>query len=71
MEIIDKKKFAKASLDQNVKAFIVYIASLKFNLMSIHPASKAQIILLLAKKIKILTQYLDFLDVFLKEKALI
>ena len=39
--------------------------------MTIHPAKKAQIALLVAKKVKISTKYLDFSDVFLEEKALI
>ena len=37
--------------------------------MLIHPARKAQIALLIAKEVKILTNYLDFLDVFSEEKA--
>ena len=39
--------------------------------MPIHPAQEAQIALLVAEKVKISTKYLDFLDVFLEEKALI
>ena len=37
--------------------------------MAIPLAKKAQIVLLVAKKVKISTKYLDFLDVFLEEKA--
>ena len=37
--------------------------------MAIYPAREAQIALLVAKKVKILTKYLDFLDVFIEEKA--
>ena len=39
--------------------------------MAIHPAKKAQIALLVTKEIKILTEYSDFSDIFLKKKALI
>ena len=39
--------------------------------MAIHLASKVQIVLLVAKEVKIPTKYSDFLDVFSKEKALI
>lgn len=37
--------------------------------MSIHPATKAQIAWLVAEKIKIPAEYLDYLDVFLEKKA--
>ena len=39
--------------------------------MAIYPARKAQIALLVAEKVKIPIKYLDFLDIFLKDKALI
>ena len=39
--------------------------------IAIHPARKAQIALLVTKKVKISTEYSDFLNVFLEEKALI
>ena len=35
VELIDKKKFAKVALDENVKAFVVHVASLTLK-MSIH-----------------------------------
>ena len=37
--------------------------------MAIHPARKAQIALLVAKEVKIPTEYSDFSDVFLEKKA--
>ena len=40
-------------------------------IMVIYPAKKVKIILLLAKKVKILTESLDFSDIFLEKKALI
>ena len=39
--------------------------------MAIHLAREAQIALLVTKEVKIPIKYLDFSDVFLKEKALI
>ena len=71
VEIIDKKEFAGVALDENVEAFVVHVTSLSLKLISIHPAQKAQIALLIAKKVKIPTNYLDFSDVFLEEKALV
>ena len=40
MEIIDKKEFTKTALDENVKAFVVYITSFILNSMLIHLAQK-------------------------------
>ena len=68
VEIIDRKKFAKAALDGNIEAFVVYISSLGSR-MTIHPARKAQVALLLAEEITVPTEYLDFADVFLKKSA--
>ena len=69
MEIIDKKKFAKARLDEHVETFVVYVTFLLT--MAIHPARKAQMALLVANEIKISTKYSDFSDVFLGKKTLI
>ena len=69
VEIIDRKEFAKAALDEHVEAFVVHVTSLSLNSMSIHPAREAQIALLVAEEVKIPTEYSDFSDVFLEEKA--
>ena len=69
MKIIDRKKFSRAALDKYVKTFVVHITFLLT--IAIYPARKALIALLIAKQIQILTQYSNFLDVFLEEKALI
>ena len=47
------------------------MTSLSLNLMPIYPAQEAQIALLVAKKVKSLTKYSDFLNILLKEKTLI
>ena len=69
VEIIDKKKFTKAVLDENVEAFVVHVPSLNLNSMPIYLAREAQIPLLVAEEVKILTKYSDFSNVFSEEKA--
>ena len=71
MKIIDKKEFARAALDENVEAFVVHVTSLSLNSISIDSVIKVQIALLIAEKIKIPTNYSDFLDIFSEEKTLI
>ena len=57
-------------LDENIKAFIVHVNFLSLGLkMTIYPAKKVQIALLLPKKVTIPAKHLDFADVFLKESA--
>lgn len=74
VEQIDKIKFAKTTLNKNKKVFAVYITSFSLRkrlIIRIHPAGKAQIVLLLAKKIKILAKYSDFSNTFLERRALV
>ena len=68
VELIEKKEFAKAALDENVKAFVVHVASFTSK-MSIHPARKAQIALLIAKEVTMPAENSNFADVFAKESA--
>ena len=68
IELINKKEFAKAALDENSETFIMHVASLD---LGIYPDREAQIVLLLIKKVKILDKYSDFIDVFSEEKALV
>ena len=68
VEIIDWKKFAKAVLDENVEAFVVYVSSLGLR-MTIHPARKAQLAFLLTKKVTVPAKYSDFADVFSEDSA--
>ena len=56
-------------LNKNIKPFIMHITSFSLNLMLIHLVSKAQITLLVIKKVQILFKYSDFSDVFLKKKS--
>ena len=68
VELIDKKEFAKAALDENSETFVVHVASLD---LGIHPDREAQIASLLTEEVKIPDEYSDFADVFSEEKALV
>ena len=70
IELIDKKVFPKAPLDENIEAVLVHVSSLSLeSKITIHPAWKAQISLLLAGEVTVLAEYSDFADVFLKESV--
>ena len=72
VELINKKEFAKAALDENSETFVVHVASLNLApTPGIHPDRAAQIALLLTEEVKIPEEYSDFTDVFLEEKALV
>ena len=70
VELIDKKEFAKAALDENSETFVVHVASLNLT-PKIHPDKAAQIASLLVKKVKIPDKYSDFADVFSEAKVLV
>ena len=58
IERIDKKKFAKAALDKNIKAFMIHVSSLSLrSKISTDPAQKAQIALLITKKVIMPAKY--------------
>lgn len=73
IEFINKKNFAKAVLNKNIEAFVVYVTffSLKKQTMTIYPIRKTQIASLLTKKITIFNKYSDFSNVFLEKRALV
>lgn len=60
-------------LDKNIKAFVIHVTF--FNLSTlirlVNSAKETQIFWLIAKKVKILAKYSNFLDDFLKKKALL
>ena len=56
------------ALNENIKTFVIHVSFLKSKII-IHLARKAQMALLLAKKVIILAKYLDFANVFLKKVA--
>lgn len=68
MEIISEKKFLVAALDLGKKAFVIHLAHLR-DKMTIYLAQKAQIALLVAKKVTVSAKYSDFVDSFSKESA--
>ena len=65
VQIIDWKEFAKAGLDPNKEAFVVYIVTITSK-MTIYPEHKAQITLLKAKEapVSVPAEYSDFANVF-------
>ena len=70
VELINRKEFAKAALDEKSKTFVVYVVSLNLA-PGIHPDRAAQIAFLLTEEVKIPDKYSDFTDVFSEEKALV
>ena len=68
IELINWKEFAKTALDKNIEAFVVHVSSLGLKII-IHSVRKAQMALLLAKKITVLIEYPDFANMFLKESV--
>lgn len=71
IKLINKKKFIKTALDKNIKALIVHLTSISLNLILIYLVKKAQIALLIIKKVIILEKYSYFAYVFLKNKILL
>lgn len=59
IKIFDQEKFMTADLNLKKDVFIVYIAFFSI-VITIYPTQEAQIVLLIAKKVIDLTQYLDF-----------
>ena len=55
------------TLNEYIEAFVVHVTFLL--MMAIHQVKKAQITLLITKKVKIPIKYLDFSNIFFKEKA--
>lgn len=68
IELIHKKEFIKVVLDKDVKFFMVYKASF-VSKISIHLAQKAQIVVLITKKVTNVAEYKDFTNMFLKKLA--
>ena len=70
VELINKKEFAKAALDENSETFVIHVASLSL-VPGIYLDREAQIASLLTEEVKIPDEYSDFTDVFSEEKALV
>ena len=63
VEIIDKKEFATAVLNEDDKTFVVHIAALSVG-SNIHLSRQAQIASLDVEEVTIPAEYLDYTDVF-------
>ena len=74
IELTNKKKFAKAELDEKSEIFVVHIAALKTLLagMAIYPSQKAQILAPIQDEAstKVLSKYKDYANVFLFDLAI-
>ena len=70
VELINKKEFAKAALNEKSETFFAHVTSLNL-IPEIHPDKMAQIASLLTKEVKIPDEYSDFTNVFSKKKALV
>lgn len=70
VELINKRKFAAASLDKKVETFVVYIAALLATLF--HPRKEAYIRTLIIKEtfIKITTKYSEYANVLSADLAM-
>lgn len=70
MQIIDQKMFGAVILDLIKETFVIHVASLSLDSkMSISLTQKAQIVLLVVKKVIIPAKPLDFADIFLQEST--
>lgn len=69
LELIDKKEFAKETLDKDVDDFVIYMSSLNLELIIIDLAREVQIASLLTKKVIIVAKYPDFAICIPKESA--
>ena len=58
-------------LNGNSETFVVHVASLNLAPISVYLDKEARITSLLTKKVKILDEYSDFVNIFLEEKALV
>ena len=69
VEIINKKEFATVALNKDNETFKVQIAAFSVMDSNVHLFQHAQIALLKAKKVTILSKYADYTDVFSPDSA--
>lgn len=70
--MIDKKKFTKIAFDKNVKAFVLYVTSLRLCLeptISIYQIKETLIALLLTEIVTNPNKYTNYNNIFSKKKA--
>lgn len=63
-----KRKFGATTPNLGKKAFVIHVAYFKAKI-SIYPACKAQITLLMVEKVTIPAKYLNYLDLFSKKSV--
>ena len=68
IEIIDKKEFAAAALNEEDETFVVHMAAFSVG-SNVHPSWEAQIASLDVKKVTIPSEYADYTDVFSPDSA--
>ena len=67
VEIIDKKKFAAAALNEDNETFVVHLALLaEPTTMLIYSSRQAKVAVLMSEKTRIFVEYSDFSNVFLQ-----
>ena len=66
--LIKKNLLSKIVLDENIEAFVIYVVSI-IPKITIHLARKAQIALLITKKVIIPVKYTNFANAFSKKLA--
>ena len=64
VEIINKKEFATATLNENNEIFVVHMAALSVVDLNVHPSQHVQIALLEVEEFIIASKYADYTDVF-------
>lgn len=70
MQIIEQKKFVAEALNLDKEILIVHIVFLSLSLkISIYPAWKTQIVLLITEQVIILAKYLGYANVFSKKSV--
>ena len=71
VELINKKEFAKAALDENSETFVVHVTSLCSTTLSVHPFRRPQISGLITEEAstRIPDKYADFADIFSPDLA--
>lgn len=68
VEIINKKEFATAVLNNDNKSFVVYMAAYSMG-STVYLSQQTQITLLDVKKVIIPAKYLEYIDVFFPDSA--
>ena len=71
VKLVGKKEFATAALDPEHETYLVYVASLGFPPLDVHPSQRSQMFGLIAEEAptKVPAEYSDFADIFSPDLA--